>query len=83
MKDWSFGPKEFGLSVKGISDCNRYLNTAYGPDWNEFGYQTHNHDNWLSMFGITWSPMLYRKKVKIVDRSCAVGTIWKPKATES
>lgn len=43
LRDYSFGPPEKGLRLRGPADPNRYLITYYGPDCFKYAIRSHNH----------------------------------------
>ncbi len=75
LKDYSFGPPEKRLFLKGPSQPMRYLKTFYGPECFEYALQTHSHIQ-LGPFAF---PILNFSKTryKIENPTYAEGNVWK------
>jgi len=65
IREWTFGPPEKQLSLKGPKYPEGYLKRYYGDDYLEFGVETHKHIQVFSM-RIT-IPVIRKQKFRIVN----------------
>ncbi len=76
-RDYSFGPPDKRLVLKGPVNPMRYLKTYYGPECMEYALQTHSHIQ-VPFLSFPVAIVNFSKtKYKIVNPTYAVGNVWK------
>ena len=76
-RDYSFGPPDKRLVLKGPVNPMRYLKTYYGPECMEYALQTHSHIQ-VPFLSVPLAIVNFSKtRYKIVNPTYAVGNAWK------